>query len=106
MPFRSLPGFQSCLEQSESCRAGEQLRRAPPSDTYHILQGGSTEHFEDRIGFGGGDAEDDGLLAHSGGVLVQRGSELPATEAWQREEVSLKALQKHNPLHCQFPFLS
>lgn len=51
-----------------------------PTDTYHILQGCSTKYFKDGIGFRGWDAQNDGLLPHSGGVLIQRGSELPETE--------------------------
>lgn len=56
-----------------------------PRDTYHVLQGCSTEYLKDRVGFGGRDAENDGLLPHSGGVLIQRGSELPETQAESSE---------------------
>lgn len=45
--------------------------------THHILQRGSTKHLEHGVGFGRGDAQHDGLLAHSGGVLIQGGSQLP-----------------------------
>lgn len=103
MTFRSLPGLQGCSEPELNLQTGWAIYcMAFSRDTYHILQGCSSKNFEDRVGFGGWDAQDDGLLPHSGGVLIQRGTELPETEPVNRRQ--LRALQKHNPSHCQLPF--
>ena len=53
--------------------------------THHVLQRGGSKHLEHRVGFGGRDAEDDGLLPHSGGVLIKRRSQLPTHTHTQRK---------------------
>lgn len=55
--------------------------------THHILQRSSTKHLEHRVGFGGRDTQNDGLLAHSGGVLIQGGTQFPVNTNQQLPQV-------------------
>lgn len=46
-------------------------------ESYHILQGCCTKHFKNRIGLGGRDAQNNGLLPYTSGVFIQGGTKLP-----------------------------
>lgn len=60
-------------------------------ESYHVLQWCCTKHFKNRVGFGGRNAQNYGLLPYTGGVFIQGGTKLPVPVG-QKEK---KKIQYH-----------